>query len=400
MEETGRPNGFKSRQWEQFLQQELTEIQEAGLLRQLRTLDSPQAPHIDCGGVRLVNFSSNDYLGLARHPGLQQAATSEWERAGFGSGSSRLVCGTFDAHERLEGAIADFKRAASALCFSSGYAAAMGTIPAICSKDDVIILDKLCHACLVDAARLSGAMLRVFPHNDMDKLESHLQWARSKHPGSRVLVVAESVYSMDGDIAPLKEMVDLKTRHGAWLFLDEAHGVGVLGAQGRGLAELAGLEGCIEVQMGTLGKALGAHGAYIAGSRSLREFLINSARSFIFSTAPPAPVAAAATKAVEILGSEEGGGLLRKLWRNIGNLGDALGVPVPASAILPIIIGGESAAMAASRRLLDSGFLVPAIRFPTVSRGAARLRVTVSAAHSDGDIASLVTALKPLLPTE
>ena len=386
----------RSSGWENFLRDSLSEIRAAGLLRSLRILDSPQATRIVSDGRPLVNFSSNDYLGLANHPALREAAMAEWDRAGFGSGASRLVCGTFAAHERLEEAISGFKHTGAALCFSSGYAAAMGTIPALCSREDVIILDKLCHACLVDAARLSGAQLRIFPHNDMGKLESHLRWAGKAHPGRRVLVVVESVYSMDGDVAPLWEIVDLKDRFGAWLFLDEAHGVGVLGAGGRGLAEASGVEGRIEVQMGTLGKALGAHGAYIAGNRHLRDFLINRARSFIYSTAPPAPVAAAAAKAVEILGGAEGASLMRSLWRNIRNLGTALGIPEFPSAIVPIIVGAESAAMAAAANLLASGFLVPAIRFPTVARGAARLRVTVSAAHTEDEIASLAKVLKTL----
>ena len=320
---------------------------------------------------------------------------AEWERAGFGSGASRLVCGTLVAHERLEEAISGFKRTGAALCFSSGYAAAMGTIPALCSREDVIILDKLCHACLIDASRLSGAQLRVFPHNDTDKLESHLRWARTRQ--GRILVVAESVYSMDGDVAPLREIVELKDRHGAWLFLDEAHGVGVLGAGGRGLAEASGVEGRIEVQMGTLGKALGAHGAYITGHRLLRDFLINRARSFIYSTAPPAPVAAAAAKAVEILGGTEGASLLESLWKNIRSLGAALEMPASPSAIVPVIVGAESAAVAASENLLASGFLVPAIRYPTVAKGAARLRVTLSAAHTAEDVASLAKVLKPFV---
>ena len=382
--------------WGDFLQDELAGIKNAGLLRRLRVLDSPQATHVFSGGRPLVNFSSNDYLGLASHPALREAAMAEWEKAGFGAGASRLVCGTLAAHERLEEAISDFKRAGAALCFSSGYAAAMGTIPALCSKDDVIILDKLCHACLVDAARLSGSHMRVFPHNDMEKLESHLHWARTKN--GRVLVVAESVYSMDWDVAPLREIVNLKDRHGAWLFLDEAHGVGVLGAGGRGLAEEAGVEGRVEIQMGTLGKALGAHGAYIAGSRLLREFLINRARSFIYSTAPPAPVAAAAAKAVEILGGPEGASLMRALRNNIRNLGIALDLQEESpSAIVPIILGDETAAMAAGEFLLASGFLVPAIRYPTVARGTARLRVTLSAAHSQQDISGLAQVLKPIL---
>ena len=377
------------------MQDEIAKIQGAGLLRRLRVLDSPQTTHVVSGGRPLVNFSSNDYLGLATHPALREAAMAEWERAGFGSGASRLVCGTLAAHERLEEAISGFKRTGAALCFSSGYAAAMGTIPALCSREDVIILDKLCHACLIDASRLSGAQLRVFPHNDTDKLESHLRWARTRH--GRILVVAESVYSMDGDVAPLREIVELKDRHGAWLFLDEAHGVGVLGAGGRGLAEASGVEGRIEVQMGTLGKALGAHGAYITGHRLLRDFLINRARSFIYSTAPPAPVAAAAAKAVEILGGTEGASLLESLWKNIRSLGAALEMPASPSAIVPVIVGAESAAMAAGENLLASGFLVPAIRYPTVAKGSARLRVTLSAAHTAEDVASLAKVLKPFV---
>ena len=377
------------------MQDEIAKIQGAGLLRRLRVLDSPQTTHVVSGGRPLVNFSSNDYLGLATHPALREAAMAEWERAGFGSGASRLVCGTLAAHERLEETISGFKRTGAALCFSSGYAAAMGTIPALCSREDVIILDKLCHACLVDASRLSGAQLRVFPHNDTDKLESHLRWARTRQ--GRILVVAESVYSMDGDVAPLREIVELKDRHGAWLFLDEAHGVGVLGAGGRGLAEASGVEGRIEVQMGTLGKALGAHGAYITGHRLLRDFLINRARSFIYSTAPPAPVAAAAAKAVEILGGTEGASLLESLWKNIRSLGAALEMPASPSAIVPVIVGAESAAMAAGENLLASGFLVPAIRYPTVAKGSARLRVTLSAAHTAEDVASLAKVLKPFV---
>ena len=383
-----------SRSLGDFLQEELGRIRDVGLLRRLRVMGSPQTTHVVIDGRPLVNFSSNDYLGLANHPALKEAAMAEWDRAGFGSGASRLLCGTLAAHGRLEEAISGFKRAEAALCFSSGYAAAMGAIPALCSSDDVIILDKLCHACLVDASRLSGAHLRVFPHNDMEKLESHLRWARSKHPESRVLVVAESVYSMDGDIAPLRQIVELKDRHGAWLFLDEAHGVGVLGDGGRGLAEATGVEGRVEIQMGTLGKALGAHGAYIAGSQLLREFLINRARSFIYSTAPPAPVAAAAAKAVEILAGPEGAQLLQSLRKNIKCLSAALGIPWPPSAIVPIIIGEESAAMQAAENLLASGFLVPAIRYPTVARGTARLRITLSAAHSEQDISGLAQVLR------
>ena len=372
-----------------FLSDALEEIELAGLTRRLTPLETPQLPLVRRGDVMVVNFSSNDYLGLAAHPAIRDAAMGEWERGGFGSGASRLICGTMTAHEELEVSIARFKRTPAALAFHSGYAAALGTIPAICGKDDVIIMDKLSHACLIDAARLSGAVLRVFPHNDLNKLESHLAWASRKHPQARVLIVVESVYSMDGDLAPLREIVDLKERYGAWLFLDEAHAVGVLGPSGGGLAEELGIGDRIEVQMGTLGKALGAHGAYVAGSRVLRDYLINRARSFIFSTAPPAPVAVAATKAIEIAQSPEGGRLRECLWENIRNLAAELQAPKPESAIIPHILGPENAATSASTELLQKGFLVAAIRFPTVAKGAARLRFTVTSLHHPDQIRSL-----------
>jgi len=379
---------------DKFLLAGLAEIESKGLTRKLSFLEGPQQTKVIRDGRELRNFSSNDYLGLATHPALKAAATAEFERSGFGSGASRLLCGTLASHEELDTTIADFKQTPAALSFSSGYAAAMGTIPALCGAGDVIILDKLSHACLVDAARLSGAVLRVFPHNDLCKLESHLKWACAKHPDAKILVVAESVYSMDGDRAPLREMVELKERHGAWIFLDEAHAVGVIGQQGRGLADEVGVAGQIEIQMGTLGKAIGSHGAYIAGSSALRNFLINRARSFIFSTSPPAPVAAASRKAIEIAASPEGDALREKLWQNLQHLQSLLAINAPTSAILPVLIGNETAAVETSARLLDQGFLVPAIRFPTVAKGSARLRVTLTAAHTASDIESLAQALR------
>jgi 8-amino-7-oxononanoate synthase len=387
------------REFESFLGGEIDRLVSAGLLRHLRTVGSAGGPRVWCGGRELVNFSSNDYLGLASHPAVVDAARREMD-GGFGAGASRLVCGTLAAHERLEEVIASFKRTVAALSFSSGYAAAMGTLPAVCGSGDVVILDKLCHACLVDAARLSGARIRIFPHNHLGKLDSHLRWARSAHPEARVLVVVESVYSMDGDLAPLREIVELKDRHGAWLFIDEAHGVGVLGAGGRGLAEAAGVGDRIEIQMGTLGKALGAHGAYVAGSARLREFLVNRARSFVFSTAPPAAVAAAATAAIQIVAGNEGDQLRERLWANIRQLTSGSSLAAE-SAIIPVIIGGETQVLEVAANLFEAGFLIPAIRFPTVAKGAARLRVTLSAAHSGGDIERLRAVLRAtrLAPT-
>ena len=380
--------------FDQFLRGALDRIEAGGLRRSLRMIDSPQGAEVACAGRRLLNFSSNDYLGLAAHPRLIEAARQALDEAGAGAGASRLISGTHRYHERLEEELARFKNTAAALTFSSGYAAALGVIPALAGKEDVVILDKLCHACLIDAARLSGAVLRVFPHNHLAKLESHLRWAREKHPQARLLVVIESVYSMDGDLAPLREIVELKDRFGAWLFVDEAHALGVLGQHGRGLADEQNVADRIEIQMGTLGKALGAGGAYVCGSAALRDFLINRARSFIFSTAPPPAVAAAACAAVSLLALDEGGERVGRLAKVRTELSDLLGRGRAASAIVPVLIGSEGRAMDVSKRLWAEGFFVPAIRYPTVAKGAARLRITVTTGHTREHLQGLVSAIE------
>lgn len=376
--------------FEEDLALRLREIDEAGLLRTLREISPSQSVVVRRDGCGLVNFSSNDYLGLATHPALIEAARNELAVSGAGSGASRLISGSLPAHRRFEEAMAEFKRTPAALLFSSGYAAAAGTIPAILSESDVVILDKLAHACLIDGARLSGAHMRVFPHNDLDALESRLRWARDTHPRSRILVVVESVYSMDGDAAPLAGIVELKDRHGAWLMVDEAHGVGVLGECGRGLVDALGLGGRVEIQMGTLGKALGSSGAYVCGSAALRDVLVNRARSFIFSTAPPPSAAAAAEAAIRLLtGSPEGPLRLERLHKNIRALH-----PSAVSAIHPVIVGAEPDAVAASSRLVSAGFLVPAVRFPAVARGQARLRISLSADHTGEMLQRLLDFLR------
>ena len=308
------------------LTQRLDVVREQGLLRELRRVDSPQAPRIEIGGKTLLNFSSNDYLGLANEPALKEAAIKAVERYGAGAGASRLICGSLAPHQELEEALAAFKGTEAALSFSTGYAAAIGTICALLGKDDVIILDKLVHACIVDAARLCGAKLRVFAHNDLDDLEAKLKWAAEKvrspkaevrSAEARTLVVTESVFSMDGDHAPLREIVALKEKYGAWLMVDEAHATGLYGANRRGLAEELGVSDRIEVQMGTLGKALGAAGGYICGSRALIDFLINRARTFIFSTAPVPAAAAAATAGVRFVESSAGEERRQTLWQRV-----------------------------------------------------------------------------------
>ena len=380
--------------FETSLHAELSSLEKQGLRRSLRVATSSRGTLITIAGRELTNFSSNDYLGLASHPESAAAMAEAAHRWGAGSTASRLICGTTAEHAALEEELAAAKGTEAALVFSTGVAAATGTIPALVGRGDVVILDKLAHACLIDGVHASGAKMRVFPHNDLAKLESHLKWARETHPKGRVLIVTESVFSMDGDLAPLRELVELKERHGAILLLDEAHAVGVRGSGAEGLAGELGLADRIEIQMGTLGKALGVSGGYIAGSRVLIDFLINRARSFVFSTAPSPAVAAACRVSLRIVQSTKGDALRTRLKENIALLASGLNRSAPPSAIVPHIVGSEAAALKAATRLNDAGFFVPAIRYPTVPRKTARLRITLSAAHTPDQIRDLTRAMR------
>jgi len=391
--------------FEQELQLRLERLREQGLYRELRAVESAQGTRILVDGKHLLNFSSNDYLGLANAPALMQAACFTASRFGAGAGASRLICGSLAPHQELDRTLAEFKAAEAALSFSTGYAAALGAIGALVGKEDVIILDKLVHACIVDAARLCGAKLRVYAHNDLDELETILNWANARMPApgpagrrGHVLVVTESVFSMDGDCAPLREIVALKEKYGAWLMVDEAHATGLYGANRRGLAEELGVGERIEVQMGTLGKAIGASGGYLCGSGRLIEFLINKARSFIFSTAPVPAAAAAATAGIRLVMSPAGQERCSALWQRVTELRRALQdqVPPSKSAIFPLMVGDETKALAAAAALRQQEIFVPAVRYPTVARGAARLRVTLSAAHTRQDVEQLAGALRQL----
>jgi len=377
-----------------FLSRELQRLTEANLHRNLRIIDRAEGVLLSNGGREIVNFSSNDYLGLASHHVLAEAMAEGARRWGTGATASRLICGTTAEHAVLEEELAAAKGTEAALVFSTGVAAATGTIPALVGKGDVVILDKLAHACLIDGTHASGAKMRVFPHNDLAKLESHLRWARETHPDGKILIITESIFSMDGDLAPLREIVELKERHGAWLMLDEAHAVGVRGNGIQGLAGELGLIDRIEVQMGTLGKALGVSGGYIAGSRVLIDFLVNQARSFIFSTAPSPAVAAACRAAIRVVCSEEGDRRRAILRNHIALLSSLLGMDRPESAILPLILGSEERSLREAARLFEAGFFVPAIRYPTVPKNTARLRISLSAAHSPDQIRSLAEALE------
>lgn len=386
---------------ERSVADELANLEAQGLRRRLRTFVPLPAMSVRAeSGATVVNFSSNDYLGLAASEELKAAMCEGVGRYGSGSGASRLVCGTLRPHQQLEERLADFKKTEAALTFSSGYATSVGVIPALCGKDDVVILDKLSHASLIDGARLSGATIRVFPHNHLEKLERLLAGARSNHESRRVLIVTESIFSMDGDAAALREIVALKDRYGAWLMLDEAHAVGVLGPQGRGLAAQCGVEDRVEIQMGTLSKALGVSGGYIAASREVVDLCLNKARSLIYSTAPPPAVAHAALEAVNLIASAYGDALRARLFANRQTLENGLqtsfaGLP---AAILPLLVGDEREALEASTQLQEQGFLIPAIRYPTVSRGSARLRLTMSAAHEKLQIEGLVASLLHMMP--
>jgi 8-amino-7-oxononanoate synthase len=380
-----------------WLGNRLQDLRERSLYRHLRLIDSAQGPIVQLNDRSVVNFSSNDYLGLANAPELREVARAAIEKWGVGAGASRLVCGTQVPHALLERTLAEWKETEAALSFSSGYAAATGVIPALLTKDDIAIADKLCHASLLDGVKLSGAILRIFPHNNLQTLESHLVWARKTHPNARVLVLTESVFSMGGDVAPLKEIIDLKDRFEAMLLLDEAHAVGVVGLNGRGLAAAEALDQRVEIQMGTMSKALGVSGGYICGSRELVEWLINRARSFIFSTAPPPAVAETAAAAVRILQTQAGHERRERLRRNLDLMRKVFAMAhdgAHQSAIFPWIIGDAQEALEAAENLLAKGLLVPAIRYPTVAKGKARLRITVTAAHEGAQISSLGEALR------
>lgn len=370
---------------------ELDDLRQQDLWRELKPLDEVRGVLVQRDGHERVNFSSNDYLGLAHSEAMRAALEDGVTRYGGGSGASRLVCGTHRIHAELEEALADFKGSEAALAFSSGFAVALGVIPALVGPGDTVILDKLCHACLVDAARLSGATIRVFPHNHLEKLERLLRTAQG-----RALVVTESIFSMDGDAAPLAQIVELKEKHGAWLLVDEAHAVGILGPQGRGLAAELDVGGRIDLHMGTLSKALGLSGGYLAASRQVIDLLVNRARSFIYTTAPPPHLAHAALEILQLTRSERGDALRQILRGHVDCLLAALKCPKVQGAILPLILGSEAAALAASQQLCEAGFLVPCIRYPTVARSSARLRFTLSAAHTSTQVTVLCQALSCL----
>jgi 8-amino-7-oxononanoate synthase len=433
--------------------EELELLSARGLRRRLEPLESPQGPVVRVGGETLINFSSNDYLGLANDQRLVEAAESALRHYGVGSGASRLVVGDSLVHQSLERAIADFEGAEAALLFNSGYAANLGIISTLCGPDDVVFSDALNHASLIDGCRLSRARVVIYPHTDVQALEK----AMREHEGRRQLVVTDSVFSMDGDLAPLVEISTLCRRRGAALMVDEAHATGVLGPSGAGLCEELGLTDVVDLRMGTLGKALGCVGAYVACSAPMRELLFNRARSLVFSTSLPAAMCAAAERAIALVreGTEARFRLANHRRRFAAGLLQ-LGIPQPASfsrfeegasvprpeprvvvrsvasahsgrrvaepvghktlpeapraelirggdahfgcsAIFPVVLGDAEVAMRAAEQLRSRGLLVKAIRPPTVPAGTSRLRFALSAGHREIHLDHALQALADVL---
>jgi len=371
--------------------------QAAGLRRRLRTVEGAQRSVVRLAGREVVLLCSNNYLGLAHHPEVVEAAARAARDFGAGAVSSRLISGHMSAHASLEQRLAEWKGTAAALAFSSGYQANIGVIASLVAAGDVVVSDELNHASLIDGCRLSQARIAVYRHNDIDHLREVLAAQRDAR---RVLVVTESVFSMDGDIAPLTEIAALTRAHGAWLMVDEAHGAGVFGPKGAGVVAELGLTGSVDIQMGTLGKALGSFGAYVAGSRALVDHLINRARSFIFTTALPPSAAAAAEAALSILQREPELGLgLRRRARDLGLRLRRAGLAVANldSQILPLLIGDAHATVAAAEALLERGYYVAAIRPPTVAAGTSRLRLSLMATHDDTQISGIERALVEVL---
>jgi 8-amino-7-oxononanoate synthase len=363
----------------------LAELESSGLRRRLRLVEGPQGPRVLLDGQPVLLLCSNNYLGLADHPRLRRAAADAALSLGTSAGASRLISGSMSIHAELEDRLASFKGTEAALLFGSGYLANTGTIAALAQRGEVVCSDELNHASLIDGCRLAGAETFIYRHADTE----HLEWGLRRAAGRASLIVTDGVFSMDGDLASLGELSVLARRHRCRLMVDEAHATGCLGPGGRGSVAAAGLTGEVDVIVGTLGKALGGYGAYVCGSRDLADFLVNSARPFIFSTAPPPPAVAAASAALELL--EERPRRVDRLRANAAALRAGLRAeglePLGAETqIVPLVVGEAGEAMALCERLLEEGVFAQAIRPPTVPPGTCRLRLTVMATHRVSDL--------------
>ena len=377
------------------LQQELDALAQQGLYRSWRRVEALEGARIRVDGRWLIQMASNSYLGLHQHPAVIQAAKEALDRYGAGAGSARLIGGTFPLHEQLEERIASFKQAQAALLFPTGYMASLGVITALVGPGDLVIGDRLNHASLVDACRLSRAFFRVYPHRDVERLSNLLQ-GRSRR-FRRILVVTEGIFSMDGDVAPLPQIAEVTRRCGGWLLVDDAHATGVLGAAGRGSLEHFGLslEGIL--QMGTLSKALGSLGGFLAGPQTVIELLKNKARAFIYTTALPAASCAAALASLRVIEEEPAlrSGLWKKVKHYVSTL-EQMGLDLISkeSPILPIRIGPADETLRLSKALFEAGLYAPGIRPPTVPSGSARIRMSVTALHTQEDLETALQAIR------
>lgn len=360
------------------LRQKIDALNASGRLRELRPTTRINGGRVQRGGKEYISFSCNDYLGLGRHPEVLRAAEEALHEHGAGAGASRLITGDNPLYSKLEAALAEYRGADAACVFGSGYLANVGVISALMGRHDVVIADKLVHACILDGVKLSGAKLLRFAHNDAQDCARLLQEHRAQHPNC--LVITETVFSMDGDKAPLKPLRALCDEHDAWLMTDDAHGFGMP------------YDVAADIKMGTLSKALGAYGGYVAGSKTLVQYLKTAARSLIFTTGLPPATLAAAVTALRIMRREPERSLLALMRARQFSKG--LGLPVAQSTIVPLLIGSEDDAMDAAARLEEHGFLVTAIRPPTVPDGTSRLRFAFSSEHEEQDITRLIKAIK------
>jgi glycine C-acetyltransferase len=365
-----------------YLEEELQDLQARGLFRWPRLLTGPQAPLAVYDGREVINLCSNNYLGLANHPRLKEAARRAIDDLGVGPGAVRTIAGNMAIHRELEAELARFKRTDATLLFQSGFTANAGTVSAVLGKEDVIVSDELNHASIIDGARLSGATKKIFPHRDVEAARRLLAESAGTR---RLLLITDGVFSMDGDIAPLPDLVATAAEFGAIMMVDDAHASGVVGRQGRGTIDHFNLHGRVHIQVGTLSKAFGGLGGYVAGSRALVDYLIHRARPLLFSTSHPPSVAASALAAVRLVQEDEG--LIARLWENTAFFKDGLkrlGFDTGRSEtpITPVMVGDEVKAMQLSDRLFDYGVFALGIAFPTVPRGKARVRTIVTAGHT------------------
>ena len=370
----------------QYLDEALAQLKHDGLYRKLRELTGEQLPRARFDGREVVNLSSNNYLGLTTHPKLREAAIQAVRALGVGSGSVRTIAGTMELHMELERRIAAFKKTEASVVFQSGFTANAGTVSSLLGKGDLILSDELNHASIIDGARLSRADIRVFPHKDVGALERLLEETKDV---KRRLVITDGVFSMEGDIAPLPEIARLARAHGAIMMIDDAHASGVLGRAGRGTVDHYDIHGQVDVQVGTLSKAIGVLGGYVAGSKSLIEYLYHRARPFLFSTSQPPAVAAACLAAFDVLEKEPE--RIERLWTNTRRFKEGLArlkfdTGASETPITPILVGEADLAMRFSDRLFERGVFAQGIGFPTVAKGKARLRTIVTATHSDEDL--------------